>query len=218
MKPQTQKKEKEPEAISEPIVKTELKAITAEEQAIAARVSAENQDWRTLTEGDMEDYSLMKDPFELPPPAKEKQEKKEFFFRWITRNQQRLDEMRSKQPPFRYWICNSTNTPFLKGYFDPILGCVSREDQMLVFKPWWMHIRERQYKDEMAHTQDAAGDITKKDGQQDGDYEWQAGVRSIESSRRIGTEIKGQDLVVEDIGDYTESGTPVSTADLEITE
>jgi hypothetical protein len=193
--------------------KEELKPITSEEQAISARVMAENREWATIREDDCEDFSLMKDPFELPPPALKKQEEKEFFFRWITRDPKRLDEMRSKQVPFRYWICNSTNTPFLKGFFDPVLGCVSREDQMLVFKKWWMHLKERQFKEGMAQAQDSAGDITKRNGDSDGNYTWKAGSRSIESEASQ-TEIKGSDLIIEDIKDYTPAGIPAGDADL----
>lgn len=193
----------------------DIKPITAEEQAIAARVTSETMDWQTITEEDVEDYSLSKDPFELPPPAMEKQEKKEFFFRWITRSQQRLDEMRSKQAPFRYWICNSTNTPFLKGYFDPVLGCVAREDQMLVFKPYWMHVKERLHKEGLAKALDQAGDITAKHGQSDGGYEWKAGIRSIEGGQ-IGSEIRGSDVILGDVSEYEKGGGFASSADLTV--
>jgi hypothetical protein len=72
--------------------------------------------------------------------------KKKFAFRWIARTPERMDEMRTKDIPFKWWICNEVNTPFLSGFFDPVLGCVSKMDQMLVFKPFWMFVKEQEFK------------------------------------------------------------------------
>ena len=43
--------------------------MTPEQRAIAERIAGETDDWKMLTERDMEDFSLMENPFKLPPPA-----------------------------------------------------------------------------------------------------------------------------------------------------
>ncbi len=162
--------------------------LTAEEQAIAARVAGdESKEWATLTEGDLLDYSFGKDIFALPAPAKKQQDEKKFVFRWIARTPRRLDEIRSKDAPFKWWVCNSTNTPFLKDLFDPVLGCVCREDQMLMYQPSWMKVK----RDGILQKQnEGVKDVRAKDGETKGD-----GMSFVS-----GKEIKPGDRVVFDEG------------------
>lgn len=161
-----------------------LRPITAEEQAIAARVAADSsREWETITEKGALDYSLGRDVFELPPPAKKAYAEKNFVFRWIERKQSRLDEFRSKEAPYKWWVCNSVNTPFLAGFFDPILGCVSREDQMLMFQPYWMKMK----RDEILQRQnEGIKDIRQKHGETKGDgMSFVAGKEIKEGDRPI---------------------------------
>jgi hypothetical protein len=201
-----------------PVVE-KVMAITADEQAIAARVAAESREWETIGEESVLDYSLGRDAFEFPPPAKAKYQAKEFSFRWIVRTTKRMDEVRNKPVPFRWWICNSTNTPFLEGFFDPVLGCVCREDQMLVFKPWWMRDKEKAYKEGLAAQQDQRA-MVNKDGQPtDSGIQWRAGKRSIDGEA-MGHEVRGADVVMADESILDErAGVRHSEAgSLEITE
>jgi hypothetical protein len=115
------------------------------------------------------------------------------------RDPKRMDEMRNKPAPFKWWVCNSTNTPFLEGFFDPVLGCVCREDQMLMFKPWWMRDKEVAWKRGLADTQDKSGSVVNKDGQMQDGIEWRAGKRSIEG-RELGHEVRGADVIMADEG------------------
>lgn len=171
--------------------------ITPEEQAIAARVMNEGSEWQEFGEDSLVDFEFGRDMFELPAPAKKKQDNHEFAFRWLTRDPKRLDAIRNKPVPFRWWICNSTNTPFLEGFFDPVLGCVSREDQMLMFKPYWMRDAEWKYKRGLADAQDASGDILKKNDQMATDtVQWKAGKRSGLSLDEMKHEIRGGDVVM----------------------
>ena len=174
-----------------------IRAITPDEQAIASRVAAESREWETIGEDSVLDYSLGRDAFELPPPAKAKYQAKQFSFRWIVRETKRMDEMRNKAVPFKWWICNSTNTPFLEGYFDPVLGCVCREDQILVFKPWWMRDKEKAYKEGLAAQQDQTAMVNKNGQSTDSGIEWRAGKRSIDG-REMGHEVRGADVVMAD--------------------
>lgn len=182
-----------------------LKPITAEEQAIAARVAADSstREWETITEGSALDYSLGRDAFALPPPAKKAQEEKQYAFRWIARTQARIDEMRNKSVPEKWFVCNRVNTPFLDGYFDPVLGGVIREDQILMVKPWWMHARHREMVMRLA---DGYGDITNKNREKRGSAEFAAGIRTEGAPLR--QEIKSGDHLIADF-DQLDRETPV---------
>lgn len=138
--------------------------LTTEESAIISRVLAEKDDWKSIKESEVDDFQLANDPLELPPPAKEMKIKNKYAFRWIARTTARMDELRNKPVPFKWWICNAVNTPFLEGYFDPVLRCVCKLDQMLVFKPYWMFTKEQEFKNMQADRNASAGDLKKKGG------------------------------------------------------
>jgi len=120
--------------------------LTPEEKAIFQRVASEDTSWLTLDSQDVDDYSLSTDPFSLPEPAGKL--RGEFAFRWITRSAARLDEVKNKPEIFRWWVVNR-NQPragMFDKFIDPNNGCVSREDQMLVFKPRWLFEKEQAVK------------------------------------------------------------------------
>jgi len=113
--------------------------MTSEELAIFKRIAGQSDDWRSIPEKDIADYSLRNDPFMLPESILQLERSREFKFRWISRSVDRLDEVRSAQVPHRWWIVNRDTFPQLPhDLFDPVLGCIMRHDQMLVFKPYWM--------------------------------------------------------------------------------
>jgi hypothetical protein len=174
--------------------------ITAEEQAIAARTAADsNREWETIGEESALDYSLGRDKFELPEPAKKAQNEKRFAFRWIARTPARIDQIRSAAIPERWWLCNSTNTPFLQKFLDPVLGCVTREDQILVFKPWWMHEKMKALVSDVGR--DRVGkELTHMDGTTKGDSgaTFSAVKRTLGQGSPSRTEVKGGDVLVYD--------------------
>ncbi len=177
-----------------------VRPITPEEQAIAARVMAEGSEWQELGEDSIVDFKFGKDIFELPEPAKKKVDSKEFAFRWIKRDPHRVDEMRTRDVPYRWWICNSTNTPFLQKFLDPVLGCVCREDQMLMFKPWWMRDAEWKIKRGLADALDDSGNLLNRDGQiidPETGMEWRAGKRSM-MGKEMNLEVRGGDVIMAD--------------------
>lgn len=150
--------------------------LTAEEAAIFQRVMSESNDWQTITEDEMNDFSLIADPFDLPPEARKRQNEKQFAFRWAARKSERVDELRSAAPPLRWMIANKTTCPWLSEKdVDPILGCVPRLDQMLFFKPWAWHERVRAAKMELAENQDRTGDIKRRHGMKDKGGNWMYG-------------------------------------------
>jgi hypothetical protein len=165
--------------------------LTSEEAAIVGRVMATQEDWKKIKESEVDDFQLANDPFELPEPAKELKRKKKFAFRWIERTTKRMDEMRNKKVPFRWWVCNAVETPFLKGFFDPVLGCVCNGDQMLVFKPYWMYEKEQGFKQMMADRNASSGDLKKKHGEVKGGGEFVEGKEAG----------KGDILVIENVDD-----------------
>ena len=204
-------------------------ALTSDESALFHRVQNERDDWKDIGEDSVLDYSLSEDPMKLPDAAAQQEAEKKFKFRWIERNPRRLDVERSKQPPFKWWICNATNTPFLLNDIDPVLGCVCKLDQMLLFKPWWMH--EREMAIELAKT-DAytKGDILSRSGERREWGDFQAYKESGDGEQgspitRNGSErvkLGGSDIVFADEAAIDKSlgiNTPtVSADDMTITE
>ncbi len=162
--------------------------LTTDEAAIFQRVSNAEDDWKNIGEKDVESFKLMEDPLKLPPAAQEAFEKKQFKFRWIERTPGRMDEVRSMPVPRKWWICNAANTPFLKGDIDPILGCICKLDLMLMFKPYWMYLKEQALREEMAEAQDRAGRLEEKAGVK-GDVEYVSGAAA---------KLQGGDQLLED--------------------
>ena len=139
--------------------------LTGDEAAIFQRVKSEAEgpkEWETISENDLHDYSLGADPFKLPKFALKLKEEKQFTFRWVARSKERLDEIRSLEPPKKWWIVNVSTIPVSEGDCDPILGCVTMYDQLLVFKPYWMFEADQRMKQELSDGKDRAGDLQSK--------------------------------------------------------
>lgn len=149
--------------------------LTPEERAVFERVAGEKDDWKTITEADVVDFSLSVDPFLLPPEALKKQDAREFRFRWAEMKSQRIDLLRTLPVPMRWWVCNSVQTPFLKHLCDPIHGGIQRLDQILMFKPYWMFEKHQAAKQDIAENKDQAGDISKRNGLKQDGVEWKSG-------------------------------------------
>jgi len=141
--------------------------LTPEEQAVFQRVKSQGREWETITENSVDDYSLMHDPFKLPEEVEMFETMKEFKFCWRERTSSRLDELSAAQVPNKWWVVNADTFPKLpKIMFDPVLGCISRLDQMLVFKPWWMHVKRMQIVEQLTEAQDRSGTLEGRDGEQ----------------------------------------------------
>ena len=143
--------------------KPQPKNLTAEEAAIFQRIQSEDRGWETIGEEEVVDFSLADDPFKLPKAAQVLQDAKKLGFRWITRKNERIDEVRNLPVPRRWWIVNASTVPELEKDIDPVLGCVTLLDQLLVFKPYWMYEAENRMKHEMSDVRDQAGDLKGKD-------------------------------------------------------
>jgi hypothetical protein len=116
--------------------------LTAEERQIVDRVSNQDTSWMTITEADMEDFSLMSDPMALPPPARKAQEERRYAFHWAELKPSRIDQLtRMAVPPLRWAIATRTTFPELAPYVNDNYGCVTRHDCALLFKPWGHHAR-----------------------------------------------------------------------------
>jgi len=176
-------------------------ALTPDEMAIFQRVKGETDDWKTITEDSVDDYSLMQDPFRLPEEVKNFELKKEFKFRWVERKAGRLDELRSKQVPNRWWIVNLETFPTFEDLFDPVMGTINREDQMLVFKPWWMHVKRMEMLDDLNAAQERSGTLEGKDGETRDGASFIAGKRNPDDPHTMRGEIKAGDKV-----EYQETG------------
>jgi len=165
--------------------------LTPEERAVFERVVGEQDDWKTITEDDVVDFSLSVDPFLLPPEALAQQDARKFKFRWVEKKAERIDELRTLPVPMRWWVCNSTQTPFLKHLCDPIHGAIQRLDQILMFKPYWMAEKHQAAKRDLAEGKDRSGDIGKRDGLEQDGVEWKSGEQY---------KISGADEIMDDGG------------------
>lgn len=134
----TETKKTEPEVAEKP------EPLTAEQAEIANVIMSSDKEWETIGEESMVDFSLSKPAYPIPKEAEELQKKKEFAFRYIENNLARLQQVMRQEVPYKWWPCNSTNTPYLQKYIDKTDGAVHCQDQILVFKPWWMHEKYKQ--------------------------------------------------------------------------
>jgi len=167
------KKDKKPELTTPE--QTPRRVLTPEEEAIVRRVESEERDWETIGEESMVDFSLSEDPFKLPREAQERQDRREFAFRWALRKPERVDSLRTLAPPQRWMIVNKQTCPWINDRdIDPILGCVCRLTQMLFFKPWSWHMRVKEAKNALADGVDSRS-VKNKHGIQDENSEWLAG-------------------------------------------
>lgn len=170
------KKPKTEEAVPEVNKEQEKEIVkeimTQEQQALAQEVKSSDADWQTITEDDLIDFSLGGDPYPLPKEAQVKQDKRELMFRWIESTDKRLKEVSRVEPPLKWWICNSVNTPFLKKYVDSNSGAIHCKDQMLVFKPYWMAVKVRELKEGISEAKLQAGSL--KDRNEE-DTTWRTG-------------------------------------------
>ena len=140
--------------------------LTQEEAAVFERIKAEGQEreWERVTEKDAIDFKLAKDPLRLPDFALKLKERKEYVFRWVERKKERIDEIRSMPIPQKWWIVNASTMPDSVNDLDPILGCVCKLDQLLVFKPYWMHLKKKEMEDTQIERKAAAGELKSKHG------------------------------------------------------
>lgn len=131
-------------------------------------------EWETIKESDVEDFSLMGDPYPLPKPARDR---KDLVFRWVENSPERIKQLRRKDPPLTWWVCNSTNTPFLEDFFDED-GAVHCNDQILVVKPRWMRDIETRAKNEnfeaLFNTKSLKGKVRESDNK----VRWKEGPES----------------------------------------
>lgn len=154
-------------------------SLTPEEKSILERVRADTgREWENITEESIDDFSLSEMPGKLPEWAQKLKDEKKYAFRWVTRKKERLDEIRGYPIPRKWWIVNISSFSQAEDSIDPVLGCVTYLDQMLMFKPYWMFAKEQAYKQTLAESKDQAGDINKRKGMVDEGYEWDAGSRA----------------------------------------
>ena len=139
--------------------------LTQEEAALFERIKAEGQtgkEWERVTEDDALDFTLAQDPFKLPDFAQKLQDQMEYAFRWIERKKERVDEIRSMSIPQKWWIVNASTMPGCVDDLDPILGAVCIYDQLLVFKPYWMYMKEKQMEEAIMEDKAKGGELASK--------------------------------------------------------
>jgi hypothetical protein len=169
--------------------------LTEEERAIFQRVMSDSEGWKNISVDQYatNDFSLAEDPFKIPEPAKKLERDKQFKFKWITRSRERLDEVKNKSFPFAWWPVNNVQPVVgLFGKFvDGSTGGIHLLDQILVFKPWAMWMKEQEVKHRIADTK---GDFLDKNNQEPIDN-----VRIAASSTKLGGPRKREHITGSDI-------------------
>jgi len=189
-------------------MKNKTNTLTPDEMAIFQRVKSEQDDWKTITEESVSDYSLMQDPFKLPAEVKAFEIQKMYKFRWIERKSSRLDEVRSANVPHKWWIVNADTIPELAELCDPILGSINRLDQMLVFKPWWMWEKRQQIFSDITDAQDRSGALERQGIDSRDGVQMIPGKRTPDQTMPLRGEVRGGDKI-----EYEEPGSHDSSLD-----
>ena len=170
----------------------DLSPLTPDEKALASRISGPSNDWQTINERDVLDFSLSEDPFKLPPPALKLEAEKKFKFRWFSRSPQRADEVKSFAKVRRWWVVNGVQP--VGGLFDEFIdsttGGIHLHDQLLFFKPWWLWKAEEKVEASLADSQVKLED---KDETEKNDY------RLVASKSEIGGKAGRERIVGSDV-------------------
>ena len=143
-----------------------VKEMTQKQKELYQEIKSSDKGWETIKESDLTDFSLDEEPYPLPEEAKVKVYMKKFIFRWIEDSASRLQEVSRVEPPMKWWICNSTNTPFLNKVINPNTGAVHCKDQILVFKPYWMAEKVRELREGRSEAKLNAGALKNRDEEQ----------------------------------------------------
>lgn len=148
---------------------------TPSQKELQAEVGSSDDSWKTITEEDVIDFSFGGDPYPLPKEAAVKAREHKFAFRWIEDSTKRLQEVTRVDAPLRWWVCNSTNTPYLIKYINPVTGAIHCKDQILIFKPYWMAEKIRELKEGVSEARLQAGTLKNHD---DENASWRTGPKN----------------------------------------
>lgn len=185
--------------------------MTTNELAIFKRIAGQSDDWKTIQEKDIDDYSLRQDPFMLPDSIKQLEQAKEFKFRWVQRTIERLDEVRAAPVPHRWWIVNRDTFPQINpDLFDPVLGCIVLHDQMLVFKPYWMFEKRQALVADITDAQDRSSIERMGSENRDG-VNISGGKKSPDQVHSLPGEIKHNDQLFQNPNDPDNTLQPSAT-------
>ena len=189
---------------------TKLKTtnLTPDQRAIADRAELQDKSWHTIREDELNDFSLMTNALDLPEAAARLQNNKIYAFCWRTRTPERIDELtRSVNPPLRWGLVTRTTISELQDLIDPMLGCIPRLDQVLMYKPWAHHMIVQKAKMELADAGLNTGSLEGKRHQMQGkhgDVEVMTGQNQKISG---GDELMGEELMADiDNGDSSPLG------------
>lgn len=137
-------------------------ALTPEEKQIADMAANQDTSWFTITENDMEDFSLADNPMALPPPAQKAQDERKYAFHWSDAIHKRLHQLcKLANPPYRWSIANRVTFPDLAPWVNDQMGCVTREGCVLLFKPWHHHAVVVKHKQDLANLHEAGSGLNK---------------------------------------------------------
>jgi hypothetical protein len=168
-----------------------LPNMTPEEAAIYQRVKGEKEDWEKIQFEEIQDYSLMEYPFQLPDCAKKLVEQRKYFFRFVEKKTGRIDDLINRKKPHRWLPVNRDTFPdWPRSLFDGLHGGVQELDQIMMYQPYEYKVMRDRIKNELAELQARGGTLESRDGIEDKDrgVSWRSGE---------GVKITGKDEVMD---------------------
>jgi hypothetical protein len=93
--------------------------MTDVESNLLYRAANEEADWQAAIDI-VDQYDLMRDPFELPEECKARQATKQFNYRWLNpADKERFDMQTNPNSPVRWWLCTRNTASYIPArYFD----------------------------------------------------------------------------------------------------
>lgn len=173
--------------------------MTPDQRAIHERAAKQDIGWMTIREDELNDFSLMKNPFDLPPEAQKLQDEKKYAFRFCERTPDRIDYLtRSVEPPLKWAIVTRTSLPVLSKYIDDLWGCICVRDQVLLFKPWHHHVLVKKAKEDLAEVGYQSGSLTGRKQQIESKTEGVEAYAEQATPEKSKYKIGGSDVVMAD--------------------
>jgi hypothetical protein len=109
--------------------------MTDVESNLLYRAAHEEADWMAAIDI-VDQYDLMRDPFELPEECKARQATKQFNYRWLNpADKERFDMQTNPNSPVRWWLCTRNTASYIPARYFDVNGLVRNQGLVLAKMP-----------------------------------------------------------------------------------
>lgn len=109
--------------------------MTDVESNLLYRAAHEEADWMKAIDI-LDQYDLMRDPFELPEECKARQANKQFNYRWLNpADKERFDMQTNPNSPVRWWLCTRNTASYIPSRYFDVNGLVRNQGLVLAKMP-----------------------------------------------------------------------------------